>query len=161
MRKQLKTNFKKMKYIILTTGTGIFILLMSCNQSSKSPDIAAKPGIKSDSAISYRHNSSNSLDVEGLYKGTLPCADCEGIETEIVLDKDMSFVKRTVYLGKDGKVFEEKGLYSWNTEGNIIILAGIKNAPNQYFAGENKLIQLDMAGNRITGNLAGNYILYK
>lgn len=150
-----------MKNFILVTGTGIFMLLMSCNQSSKSPDIAAKPGIKLDSAISDGHNSSNSLDVEGLYKGKLPCADCEGIETEIVLDKDMSFVKRTVYLGKDGKVFEEKGLYSWNNEGNIIILAGIKNGPNLYFAGENTLIQLDMEGNRITGNLADKYILHK
>jgi copper homeostasis protein (lipoprotein) len=27
------------------------------------------------------HNAKNSLDYIGMYKGIVPCADCEGIET--------------------------------------------------------------------------------
>jgi uncharacterized lipoprotein NlpE involved in copper resistance len=134
---------------------------LSCNESSKSREASAEPATALDSTVSDRHNSSNSMDFDGLYKGTLPCADCEGIETEIVLGKDKSYVKRTIYLGKNSKVIEEKGFYTWNSEGNTIILFGLKDTPNLYFVGENKLIQLDMKGNKITGKLADKYVLHK
>lgn len=52
------------------------------------------------------HNSQNSLDWQVTYKGITPCADCEGIETEVVLNKDLTYLIKTKYLGKgDGKVF--------------------------------------------------------
>ena len=56
---------------------------------------------------------------------------------------------------------EEKGKYTWNAAGNTIILDGVKDAPNQYFVGENTLTQLDMEGNKITGDMADLYILKK
>jgi len=150
-----------MNSIASVLSISLSLFLFGCTQTSKTPEITAKPETSRDSAILDGHNSSNSLDVDGLYKGTLPCADCEGIETEIELGKDKSFVKRTIYLGKDGRIFEEKGFYIWNSEGNTITLSGIKNAPDQYFVGENELIQLDMKGDRITGNLADKYVLRK
>ena len=56
------------------------------------------------------HNSQNSLDWQGTYKGITPCADCDGIETELVLNKDLTYVIKTKYLGKgDGKTLEESG----------------------------------------------------
>lgn len=137
------------------------IILLSCNQTSKNQRTSNEKPTVVDSAIPDKLNSYNSLDVDGEYKGTLPCADCEGIETTIRLNPDKSYVKQIIYLGKDGKVFEEKGFYSWNSEGNTITLTGVKNAPNQYFAGENMLIQLDLEGNRITGNLSDKYVLRK
>lgn len=48
-----------------------------------------------------------------------------------------------------------------NEAGNTITFDGLQNQPNQYFVGENTLTQLDMNGNKITGNLASNYILQK
>ena len=64
----------------------------------------------------------------------------------------MTYVKRTKYLGKDDKVLEGKGNY-WNEAGNTIKLDGIKDTPDKYFVGENNLTQLDLNGNKITGNL--------
>jgi len=150
-----------MKYGILVIVIGLSILLVGCNQTSKTHEVASKPEIGRDSVIPDGHTSSNSLDVDGLYKGMLPCADCEGIEIEIILGEDHSFVKRTIYLGTGGKVFEEKGFYNWNSKGNTITLSGIKSGPDQYFVGENKLIQLDVDGNVITGKLADKYVLRK
>jgi len=138
----------------------VFILL-SCTGSPENKQALTEVKDKIDSTFSDGHNSSNSLEVEGKYKGILPCADCGGIETEIILNKNRSYVKLTKYLGKHGKVFEVKGFYSWNNEGNTITLSGISNAPNQYFVGENKLIQLDMEGKRISGNLSEKYVLLK
>ncbi len=92
----------------------------------------------------------------------MPCADCEGIETEVLLKKDLTFVLKTKYLGKgDAKVFEEKGNFTWDNSGGIVLLQGLKGMPSQYKVGENKLIQLDMEGKPIKGALAEKYILLK
>jgi heat shock protein HslJ len=108
------------------------------------------------------HNSQTALDWQGTYKGIMPCADCEGIETKLILTKDLTFVIQTKYLGKgEAKVFEEKGNFIWDKTGGSISLLGLKGRPSQYKVGENKLIQLDMQGNAITGQLAEKYVLIK
>nr|WP_315150243.1 copper resistance protein NlpE [uncultured Flavobacterium sp.] len=107
-------------------------------------------------------NSQNSLDWQGTYRGVTPCADCEGIETEIILNLDLTYVMKTKYLGKgDGKVFEEKGSFVWDKSGANIALKGGKVGPSQYKVRENQLIQLDMEGNPITGDLADMFVLKK
>jgi copper homeostasis protein (lipoprotein) len=105
------------------------------------------------------HNAKSSLDYTGTYKGNLPCADCETIETTISL-KENSYTKETVYKGKSSEVFKETGNYSWNEAGNTITLLN-SEAPNQYFVGENVLFHLDANGKRIEGDLANKYRLNK
>ena len=106
-------------------------------------------------------NSMVSLDWNGTYTGTLPCADCVGIETWLTLNLDKTFLIKTKYLGKNDSFQEKSGIFTWNKAGSIVILQGISNAPNQYSVGENILFQLDMSGKRITGNLADKYQLKK
>ena len=103
------------------------------------------------------HNAKNSLVYIGTYKGFLPCADCEAIETSIVLNED-SYIKEIVYKGKSNKVFKETGKYTWNEAGNTITLSG-SEVPNQYFVGEGVLFHLDADGKRIEGDLADSYRL--
>lgn len=140
----------------------IALLFASCNQSPKkvnpAPEKITSEPVASQSVV---HNSSNSLDWAGTYKGTLPCADCEGLETEVFLKADLTYPIKTKYLGKGNEIIEEKGNFNWNNAGNTIVLSGNKNRPNQYFVGENKLIQLDMSGKKIEGTLADNYVLKK
>lgn len=110
--------------------------------------------------IDTTHNSRSSLDYQGTYRGVLPCADCEGIRTEITLRGDNYTLKRT-YLGKSGNnTYESSGTYSWNATGNMITLSK-EEKPNQYRVGENTLYHLDMNGNMITGDLSDKYILRK
>ena len=139
------------------------LLFINCKKEVKKAefktDTIAKVPVK---VPADSHNSQNSLDWQGTYKGVTPCADCEGIETEITLNTDLTFVIKTKYLGKgDGKIFEEKGVFSWDKTGGIIYLDCLKNRPNQYKVGENQLIQLDMEGHVISGSLAEKYILKK
>jgi len=107
------------------------------------------------------HSSKNSLDWQGVYQGILPCADCEGIQTTLEIYREGKYKLSAVYLGKSENVFMQSGDFGWNDEGNTIMLSNIQNSPSKYFVGENNLIQLDMDGNRITGNLADKYILNK
>jgi len=138
-----------------------FTFILSCRNSHTNHKLVSGQGIEADSSVDKAHTSANSADWEGTYKGILPCADCEGVETEIILNPDNTFVKRTKYIGKDSKYFEISGAFSWNDTGNTITLAGITNAPSQYFVGENSLTQLDMQGEKITGTLAARYVLIK
>ncbi|KAF0238064.1 MAG: hypothetical protein FD181_1272 [Prolixibacteraceae bacterium] len=104
-------------------------------------------------------NSMTSIDWPGTYLGILPCADCEGIKTRIVLYKDLNYVLETQYPGKDEKVFQTKGIFKWDENGSKITL---DNTEKQiYLVGENRLFHLDKHGGRITGGLAGKYIFEK
>ncbi len=135
----------------------------NCKKEMKEVEIKTDTIVKESVVTTIdSHNSQNSLDWQGTYKGVTPCADCEGIETEIVLNADLTFALKTKYLGKgDGKVFQETGSFVWDKTGGIISLEGLKGRPSQYKVGENRLIQLDMDGKVISGALAEKYVLSK
>ena len=107
-------------------------------------------------------NSETSLDWDGIYVGTTPCANCEGIETELTLGKNKTFVLKTKYIGKGAeKINTEKGIFSWDGSGSVIVLNSLEHKPNQYKVGENHLVQMDMQGKIVEGSLASKYILQK
>lgn len=145
-----------MKKSLLILGI-IAFSLTSCKKEIETET----EGTSVDSTIVQvdEHNAKNSLDYIGTYKGFLPCADCEAIETTIALNED-SYIKETVYKGKSNEVFKETGKYTWNEAGNTIRLSG-SEAPNQYFVGEGVLFHLDADGKRIEGDLADSYRLLR
>ena len=71
-------------------------------------------------------NSMNALDWEGTYVGTLPCADCEGIETELTINYDGTYSYKTTYLGKETEAEEVTGTFQWDENGSVITLAGAR-----------------------------------
>src|SRR5262245_7269288 len=111
--------------------------------------------------VAAAHNSSNSLDWDGIYRGVLPCADCQGIQKTIYLNKDGSYKVKTKYLGKQDIALENSGKLTWNSQGNTISLNETGNQQVSYFVGENTLTQLDKSGNKITGELATKFVLTK
>lgn len=147
---------------IVSTLVLLSTLTFSCTnkKAQKSSDESINDSIPN--AVIDHHTAKISLDYIGSYKGTLPCADCEGIETSLQLEDENNYVLKTKYLGKKNpSVNERRGTYSWNKEGNTITLSGNENGASQYFVGENYLQQLDLEGNRIEGDLAQKYILQK
>ena len=149
-----------MKIVLLLCA---FLLFLSCKKEVKQSEINTDTIVKVPVKVpADSHNSQNSLDWQGTYKGVTPCADCEGIETEIILNLDFTYVLKTKYLGKgDGKVFEEKGSFVWDKSGGKITLKGGQGGPSQYKVGENQLIQLEREGKVIEGDLAEMFILKK
>ncbi len=128
----------------------LFIGAVSCKSTKKA---------KNTEVIATSDNSMTSVDWPGTYQGILPCADCEGIKTQIVLRKDLSYTLETKYLGKDDKVFKTKGTFKWDSTESKITLDSFNN--QMYLVGENKLFHLDKNGNRIIGNLENNYTMQK
>lgn len=157
---------------------GLWVVVLSCNPSNKSTQnqpVSQPVSVKDtqstshieqpiDSMIPTADNSRISLDWAGTYRGIVPCVDCDGIKTEMVLDASGTYRLTTLYLGVKGAepiVFE--GKFEWDKSGNKIMLKEPKigEAPKQYQVGEEKLFELDRQGKRITGKMADKYILHK
>jgi uncharacterized lipoprotein NlpE involved in copper resistance len=137
-------------------------ILASC-QNEKEQELVSADSTKADGVAVKVDGATaeNSLDVVGTYTGILPCADCEGIETVIELRSDSTYTRTVTYLGKKEKNrFSGTGKWSW-INGFTITLGSSAEGPAMYDVAENKLIQLDMAGNRIMGELASKYELKK
>ncbi len=140
-----------MKFVLLAGGLSLFILGGSACMSTKKQ--------VADAA----HNSRNALDWPGTYKGVLPCADCEGIETMVRLRGNLSYEISTQYLGKAKEAFKQEGTFTWSNDGGSIVLNRASNseAAARFRVGKNKLISLDSKGNAITGSMADKYVLLK
>jgi len=106
-------------------------------------------------------NSRNSLDWQGTYVGTLPCADCEGIRARIELRGDGTFSRSLTYLGRNGPPTDDTGTFTWDGTGSRVALGATSGDSQQYQVGENVLFHLDRNGQRITGDLAARYRLEK
>ena len=104
--------------------------------------------------------SKNSLDWAGVYTGTIPAADGEGINVRMKINKDNTYELTYEYIGKPDNSFTFNGSFQWNDTKDIIHIE-IADAPSYYKIGENKLTQLDMAGKPITGQFADMYVLTK
>ena len=130
---------------LLAILAAVTLLVGACaNTSQQHPDPA--------------HNARNALDWMGVYRGVLPCADCEGIETVIILRGDGNYTSQSKYLGRSDEIFSSQGRIEWNAAGHTITL------PEQdvrYFVAENRLIHLARDGSHIQGALASQYTLNK
>ncbi len=69
---------------------------------------------------------------------------------------DNSYQLSTTYLGKDATPFKQQGSFEWDAKGSVIRLLNQKTGPHCNKVVENQLIQLDMEGQLITGDLADN-----
>ena len=145
---------KSLCYIAL-----LALFTTACSEASKENTAINTAQVQTEAAttVPVGDTSQNSLDWAGSYEGVLPCASCEGIQTLITLQSDNSFVQETVYLGKDEKILKLMGKAAWDEKGQKITL----DDGTQYLVGENQLIMLDTEGQRITGDLAANYVLKK
>ncbi|WP_373777767.1 copper resistance protein NlpE [Glaesserella sp.] len=97
--------------------------------------------------------------VSGTYQGTLPCADCEKIEAELILNKDNSYQYNTVYYkNKEQHPFVEKGIFTWDAnKPNVIRLNNSGNLAVQVT--KDYVEFCDANGNTVKG--PNNYKLQK
>ena len=138
-------------------------VLIGCKNGGKnSSEKAAETTESVDSTVVDSHNSKNSLDWAGVYGGTMPCADCEGIKTVLELKYDNTYVLAQTYLGSPDieNQFKEQGDFSWSQDGALIRL-NTDSGRFRFKVGENQLWMLDEKGNMIEGDLADMYILKK
>lgn len=104
------------------------------------------------------HNSRNALDWAGVYEGVLPCADCPGIKTRLVLRGDGSFALTTQYIDRQVTGQTVSGRFTWNAAGSVIALDAAAGG-QQYAVGEGRLLQLDRDGTQPPWNTPHRQLL--
>lgn len=148
---------KKMNQIKKLSLVAVAALALSaCNNKSQKNEVTEEP------LTTEIQKEETTKDLNGIYKGTFPCADCEGIETTLTLNSDHTFELQSLYLGKENKPFTEKGTYIWD-ETNSEITLNTEGDPSKpkYKSENNTLILLDANGQKNTGELASMYVLTK
>jgi uncharacterized lipoprotein NlpE involved in copper resistance len=105
------------------------------------------------------HTAETSLDYLGTYEGTLPAADCPGIQTTLTLNPDGTYDLHMKYIDRDSE-FDEKGAFS--VKENLLTLTQLDDGSEEYYkVEENRLRMLDAEKQPVTGALAENYTLQK
>ncbi len=117
-------------------------------------------GITPETFVDNDLSANNELDWSGTYLGTLPCADCPGIDMTITLNQDGTYLLEQSYQGEKDGYRSSEGQFNWNESKDTITLTN-EDVPNQYFVGEDVLMKLDMHGEIVTGELSASYNLFK
>ena len=143
-----------MKYGLISLA--LVFALNGCEQQGDSTSVTANPPAIATS-IPTHDSSQTSLDWPGTYVGTLPCASCSGIATELTLNAELQFMLTSTYLDEASAPFVETGHFSWDSLGGRISLTNGQH----YLVGENQLFLLNADGERVTGDLADAYRLHK
>jgi copper homeostasis protein (lipoprotein) len=128
---------------VLTRGAGTEVeLLLKRVGGGSSPAAAAR-----------------SRALTGSFVGTLPCADCEGIEVRIDLFEDGAYYRRMTYLGKgDDAVAWDIGSWAPAADGSRVALFGDDREPEQWKVVDRSVLRkLDLEGREIESAL--NYDL--
>lgn len=143
----------KTKLMILAAAA----LLAACGGNTQKK--ASADGAQSVAQVPDMHTAQTSLDYEGTYAGTLPAADCPGIETRLTLNGDGTYDLHMKYIDRNAE-FDERGGYS--VRGNLLTLTPEDGEQAQYYkVEENRLRRLDADKQPVMGPLAENYLLKK
>lgn len=101
--------------------------------------------------------SANDLNWVGDYKGLLPCADCEGIETELELKANNTYELSEEYVGKQSDEFKAKGSFSFDADQSNVITLDNQGQNRKFFIGDNFVELRDMQ----TGKALDSKLNYK
>ncbi len=94
----------------------------------------------------------------GVYEGTLPCADCEGIKIQLELFQDMTYAAEVSYKGKSDTIEKSVGSFALKVDSIIELDKGIGGLT--FFRKEaTDLIVLDQNAKEIISGMNDAYIL--
>ncbi|PVX50875.1 putative lipoprotein NlpE involved in copper resistance [Balneicella halophila] len=141
-----------MKKLVLALAFST-LLLVGCKKDNE------KKVVTDDGTVATITTEDAAEAWEGDYKGTFPCADCEGIEVELELNDDYTYEKEETYLGNEDKEFKSEGTFT--IENGVLILKDARGEVEKYELGKDQLTLLDKDGNKTEGELANQYVLKK
>ena len=134
------------------------LALVACGGNAPKKKAAAETQTTTAAAPDM-HTAETSLDYLGTYEGTLPAADCPGIQTTLTLNPDGTHELHMKYIDRDAE-FDEKGVFS--VKENLLTLTQLDDGSEEYYkVEENRLRMLDAEKQPVTGALAENYVLQK
>ncbi len=98
-------------------------------------------------------------DFEGDYYGIMPCVECAGIRTTLVLKRDSTYKLNMDYTDKKAMGVSEQGKFSLSN--NIITISYADGKKRYFLIEEGKVHSLDNNKNRVEGIYSVYYTLIK
>ncbi|WP_049847516.1 envelope stress response activation lipoprotein NlpE [Trabulsiella odontotermitis] len=134
-----------MKKAILTVAAACTLFaLIGCNNRAEVDTVVAP-------------QSEALTPMQQSWRGVLPCADCEGIETSLFLEKDGTWVMNERYQGVQHEPSSFASYGTWARTADKLVLTNSEGEKFYYRAKGDKLEMLDRDGNPIESTL--NYTL--
>lgn len=154
-----------MKKILLVAIA--IITITSCNNTGKkgeqTENTSANTGMTANAeATANTEIETKATNFYGTYKGTLPAADCEGIETTLTINSDSTYTLKSKYLDKEREAIETNGVYNM-VNNTLIELVTPSSGDKTYYKilDNNRIMLSDQEGTINNGELAEFYILKK
>ncbi len=151
----------------LAVAAAVALVLAACGPAEAPPDAAparpdapAAPAPAAAPAATAPAGPATAIALPATFAGSLPCADCEGIDTTLTLEADYRYRLRSRYLGKapGEETFVEVGRFAISDAGTRLALHGGRDGPAVFaIQGGGRLARLDVAGQAINSEL--NYTL--
>lgn len=143
-----------MLYRVFIFTSILGIILTACGGNKPAPTAA-----DSSALLTTTQPDSGAHSPNGSYQGTLPCADCPGIDYQISLYDNSRYKTLMVYRERNqSRPVVDTG--TWKIEQDSMVRITLSGKSKQTFLFEDgRLYQLNEHGQRITGALADNYIL--
>lgn len=134
-----------MKILLLAAATmGMLLTLPGCNHRA---DAVALQPVKTPTFTPMQQS----------WRGVLPCADCEGIETSLFLEKDGTWVMNERYQGVRSEPSSFASYGVWARTADTLVLTDSKGEKAYYRPTGDKLEMMDREGKPIVSTL--NYTL--
>lgn len=102
-------------------------LLIACNGRPENDPVAVPSSDTIFKLKGGREFDSSLLRLIGKYEGVLPCPDCKGIRTELVLYQDITNDENNVYVLNETYLTGNTGDTAFTTQGKWDVLKGTKD----------------------------------
>lgn len=146
----MKSSFGLIATLLCTS-----LLLIGCNLPKNTlTSTSSTPVVDS-------HTVQNAVDWHGNYEGTLPCADCIGIKTEIKLNPNQTYILKETYLNQKSHEQISTGNFYFDSDQTSIIVLDKNAESRKFFVGENFIEARNLDGSEITSILKPHYKLIK
>ena len=146
---------KKSFFVMAAAATMFAMGLVSCGNKQSTDNQEATVD-----TVAMAEPTPAPTPISGTFEGTLPCADCSGIKTELVIGEDGKFKLTETYMAKKEKQFVSEGEIV-RGEGGRFSLTDKDGTVRQYELTDNTIAVLDAEGKKAEGELADKYILTK
>jgi len=124
------------KVLTVVAALSLFALF-GCNNRNETQAVASE-------------NATSLKPMQQSYRGILPCADCEGIETSLFLEDSGTWIMNQYYQGKKTS-FASYG--QWARTADKLVLTSNQGEKQYFLPKEDSLVMLDSQGEPIQSSL--------
>ena len=137
-----------------------FLILIFFCFSCKNENAGTEEGHSSVPKTTEAPVASESM-LSGTFEGMFPCEGCQGIETQLVLLHDYTYVITSKAIGDTSLIMPIVDSGSYAIDGNTLIMTDVGEISKKYRIEGKQLIGLDDDGVVLEGDGKNNYTLSK